>query len=169
MNYLKRKIDDYFSDKEKIDYNLLLEIFTKFMDLSNELVTILNELLLKLLKSLDGIEPTNRYTICIGLKEDKIRQHFTKISNKFKMIEDNYYSSKAFLPIHLKSYYDSLYSVYDDYQKLNELLEKTKSMQFSAYKSRDNYNKIKNVLNSAINATKGCKVDFKNLIKELNI
>ena len=93
MNYLKRKVDDYFSDNEKIDYNLLLQISSKFMDLSNELATILNEFLLKILKSLDNIEPKNRNTIWIGMKEDKVCQNFTKISNKFKTFGDNYYSS----------------------------------------------------------------------------
>ena len=172
MIYLKIKIDEYFSEKKKnfqIDYNSLFQIITKFMEFSSELVNFIDEIFKKIMKSMDNIEPKNIYSINIRLREDKVRQYFTKISKNLKMIENNYHFSKEFLPVQLKSYHDNLFSVYDDIRKLNELIEKSKSMKFSSSKIEDEYNKIKNILNNAISVVEDCKDEFETLIKNIDL
>lgn len=173
MNEIQKNIDEYFSknknDISQREYKSICEMYAKFLEFVKDLSIFLENFKNKIQIAMNNIQNRNKNVGFGNLNEDYIRQNFKEIQSKFQMIDTNYCKNKDFLPTQLKSYHDNLLSGYEDYQRINELLENNKSRNNIASEIGDDCYKIKNILNNAINLVKGCKVNCEKLMNDIKV
>ena len=168
INEIQKYIDEFFnknkSNKPQNEFKTICEMYAKFSDFVKDLSNFLENFKNKIQIAMNNIQNRSKNTGSCNLREDYIRQNFKEIKSKFQMIDTKFCKNKDFLPTQLKSYHDNLFTGYDEYQRLNELLESNKPRNNIGSEIEDDCYKIKNILNNAINCVKGCKTNCEKLI-----
>ena len=173
INEIQKNIDEFFNkNKNNMSqnvYNSICEMYGKFLEFVKDFSGVLENFKNKIQIAINNIQNRSKNVGFTSLREDYIRQNFKEIKSKFQMIETNFCKNKDFLPTQLKSYHDSLYLGYDQYQRINELIENNKSRNNIASEIGDDCYNIKNILNNGINLIKGCKANCEKLMNDIKI
>lgn len=173
MKEIKQNIDEIFNknnnNNPQIDVNVLNDILSKFLQFASELTNVINTFQNKVQTALDDIQKKSRNLEANLLIEDNVKSQYSELCTKYNLIQNNFYKPQEFLPTQLKSYHDSLCSGYEKFKKLNDLIMKNKNNKNNFVEISDDFNKIKVILNTALNNAKNCKDTFNKIIKEIKI
>ena len=138
----------------------------KCKDFIKDLNVILNNFLNKVKAEFDKFEKNSKNFSNTNLRENFVREAINNMYNRFANIEKNYTKCPKFEPTKLKSYYDDLALSYDEFTKLNDLIKSNKNRNSKTEEVNDEFNKIKNKINIAINQMKTCYLGIKNLCED---
>lgn len=174
LESLKKIIDNFYIEGCKtnfdIQYKSLKEVFRKFKDIKNELINIINNFQNKIQLVIDNIEKINNNIFPNDINENNMKKSIKDLSNKLKTIENKYVKCPEFIPTQIKHYHDCLSDVYNDYQNLSNVISSINKTKISIGKENEQkHEKIKIILNNAINNIKSFIISFQIVINEKKI
>lgn len=170
MKELEQDIELYFKNYKKEALQLHInEIMNKYKELMNELLTILNNFQNKIKVEFEKLEKNSKNFCNTNLRENHVREAFNGISNRFSSIEKNYTKCPNFVPNKMKNYYDELASSFEDFSKLNDLIKANNRRSIRTEEISEEFDKLKNKINVAINQMKTCYMGIKNIYDEKKI
>jgi len=168
LEELKQNIEVFFTENKNSqnNYNFVNEIIQKFQDFVKELINILEIFKKKIIDEFDNIEKQNRDNAASILKENNVRASFKEIQDMYLNIEKKYMKNPSFNPDQMKLYYDELSLSYEQYTNLNEVISKYVDRIKIDEEINNEFDKLKNKLNIAINHIKSCSTNIRSIYDE---